>query len=502
MVFPAVWRGFLSLHPTADLRHSAVAAGGLIALLQLLLHRGSSVLLAGAGEQHGCQTEWEQFSPPCIYTLGSSFVWEIWEKNLLDLQGVEYTEPFPVIMTKEEDPFSFWLACSWEDLHVKCVSEYFVICVSLSKQGLDDPHTPAKCKDFQLLSSLSAMFGWWPCWFPELFSPLAEMVLAAKHPHILSFARHSSWILLFTKSNVKSFEKWRHPFKSTVGHVKSHCPTRTCPRYLSCLPYPGHSDTWPCESCLCLGNLLEMCGAGVHSIFCQQLTCKELPCGTGGNERSQLEERPKELKGKLKGHVLDQRNKVLMNMICVHLYVNEAHSVWLPRVLLGRIFRRTEACSLISSCCCGACSWDIHRLLQPGHGLSAHMSWRSAVLTQSVAENEGNATFPPCANGARETEQWMVFWDREGRSFWSQLFEATVAWHVATLCISPSRACLKKRKRDGKWVLWPMGGLQGLPRWNASLLTLQILSSGLVKLPSYGRDFSRDEVAASYFILS
>lgn len=113
---------------------------------------------------------------------------------------------------------------------------------------------------------------------------------------------------------------------------------------------------WPCESCLCLGSLLEMCGAGVHSIFCQQLTCKELPCGTGGNERSQLEERPKELKGKLKGHVLDQRNKVLVNMICVHLYVNEAHSVWLPRVLLGRIFRRAEACSLISSCCCGACS--------------------------------------------------------------------------------------------------------------------------------------------------
>lgn len=142
MVFPAVWRGFLSLHPTADLRHSAVAAGGLIALLQLLLHWGSSVLLAGAGEQHGCLTEWEQFSPPCIYALGSSFVWEIWEKNLLDPQGVEYTEPFPVIMTKEEDPFSFWLACSWEDLHVKCVSEYFVIHVSLSKQGLDDPHLP------------------------------------------------------------------------------------------------------------------------------------------------------------------------------------------------------------------------------------------------------------------------------------------------------------------------------------------------------------------------
>lgn len=466
-----------------------------------------------------CYTGAPQF---CLLGLGSSTDARLSESNFHPLA---FTLLAAVLFGRSERK-TFWISRELSTLNLSCDHDqggrsiFFLVglllrrpacqmrlrifcdmCIPLQTRAGWSSHT----RQMQRLSTtflLICMFGWWPCWFPELFSPLAEMVLAAKHPHILSFARHSSWILLFTKSNVKSFEKWRHPFKSTFGHVKCYCPTRTCPRYLSCLPYPGHSDTWPCESCLCLGSLLEMCGAGVQSIFCQQLTCKELPCGTGGNERSQLEERPKELKGKLKGHVLDQRNKVLVNMICVHLYVNEAHSVWLPRVLLGRIFRRAEACSLISSCCCGACSWDIHRLLQPGHGLSAHMSWKSAVLTQSVAENEGNATFPPCANGARETEQWMVFWDREGRSFWSQLFEATVAWHVATLCISPSRACLKKRKRDGKWVFWPMGGLRGLPRWNASLLTLQILSSGLVKLPSYGRDFSRGEVAASYFILS
>lgn len=58
------------MHPTADLRHSAVAAGGLIALLQLLLHRGSSVLLAGAGEQHGCQTE-SNFHPLAFTLLAA-----------------------------------------------------------------------------------------------------------------------------------------------------------------------------------------------------------------------------------------------------------------------------------------------------------------------------------------------------------------------------------------------------------------------------------------------
>lgn len=270
----------------------------------------------------------------------------------------------------------------------------------------------------------------------------------------------------FTKSNLKSFEKWRHPFKSTFGHVKSHCPTRTCPRYLSCLPYPGHSDNFDhvrvaCASAACWKCVVQGCTAS----FASSSLARSYPVGLEEmKDGSQLEERPKELKGKCKGHVLDQRNMVLMNMICVHLHVNEAHSVWLPRVLLGRIFRRAEACSLISSCCCGACSWDIHCLLQPGHGLSAHMSWKSAVLTQSVAENEGNATFPPCANGARETEQWMVFWDREGRSFWSQLFEATVAWHVAALCISPSRAYLKKKKKRRKMSFLTNGWAAGTPK--------------------------------------
>lgn len=263
MVFPAVWRGFLSLHPTADLRHSAVAAGGLFAPPQLLSDWGYSVLLAGTGEQHGCQTELEQFSSPCIRTavtilaavlLGRSERQTFWVSRELSTLS-------PLLWSWQGGRSIFFLvglllrrpACQ---MHLRI---FWDMCIPLQTRAGWSSHT---CQMQRLSTTflLICIFGWWPCWFPEPLSPFAETVLAAKHPHMLSFTRHSAWILLFTKSNVKSLEKWRHPFRSIFGHVKSHHPTRTCPTYLSCLPYAGHTDTFHHVRVACASAACWKCG--------------------------------------------------------------------------------------------------------------------------------------------------------------------------------------------------------------------------------------------------
>ena len=72
----------------------------------------------------------------------------------------------------------------------------------------------------------------------------------------------------------------------------------------------------------------------------------------------------KEAKREAQGsHFRSEEHSPQCGVICVHLHINEGQSVRHPVVLLGRIFRRAEACSLISSCCCGACSWDRYCLL-------------------------------------------------------------------------------------------------------------------------------------------
>lgn len=124
-------------------------------------------------------------------------------------------------------------------------------------------------------------------------------------------------------------------------------------------------------------------------------------------------ERWKEIRGKAKGtkreaqgtHFRSEEHIPQCGVICVHLHVNEGQYVRLAVVILGRIFRMAGTCSLISSCCYGACSWGGNCLLQLGDALPAHLSWKSAVLIQSLAENKGNVTSPARVDRTRPTNQ-------------------------------------------------------------------------------------------------
>lgn len=105
-------RVFLFLHPTAHHQRCAMAAGGPMAPLQLLLPWDSLlVLLAGAEQQCGCQTDLDQLLSLRVSGLHlqfPQFAWQISETSFLSPQDVAHTETFLVIVTKEADPSPFW----------------------------------------------------------------------------------------------------------------------------------------------------------------------------------------------------------------------------------------------------------------------------------------------------------------------------------------------------------------------------------------------------------
>lgn len=86
-----------------------------------------------------------------------------------------------------------------------------------------------------------------------------------------------------------------------------------------------------------------------------------------------LKERAKELKGSLRGHILDQRDIIpgVEWFVFMSMKDNLSSSLWSSWAGFS------EVSSLISSCCCGACSWGRHCLLLLANG--RHI-WAGKVL--------------------------------------------------------------------------------------------------------------------------
>lgn len=163
---------------------------------------------------------------------------------------------------REINLLSGWLAPE-KNCMSNIFSEYFVVCESFFKQGLDDAHTPVQRKNLQLLSFLLAFFGRCSCWFPEPFSLFTEAVLATKHLGTLPLLNTVFESLFFyQKQCIKLLKKWRYPFWLVLGDVKS---------------VPGINHAYYFQGVQIFHSMGELLvpwqqvgdmGAGVYSILC------------------------------------------------------------------------------------------------------------------------------------------------------------------------------------------------------------------------------------------
>lgn len=176
-----------------------------------------------------CYTRAPQF---CLLGLGSSMDAWLSESNFHPLA---FTLLAAVLFGRSERK-TFWIPrelstlspflWSWPRRKIHFLSGWLApekTCMSNASQNILWYMYPSPNKGWMILICqmqrlsttflLICMFGWWPCWFPDLFCPLAEMVLAAKHPHILSFARHNAWILLFYKKQFEKLREMKAPFQ-------------------------------------------------------------------------------------------------------------------------------------------------------------------------------------------------------------------------------------------------------------------------------------------------
>lgn len=151
--------------------------------------------------------------------------------------------------------------------------------------------------------------------------------------------------------------------KSHFGYKKSHGPTQNLPQVFS---IPTTCREFRCfasqEIYLCLGASREVWVQGcMCGFWCEQLTWKELPCGRVGNKGVEGNWRKGQgaKKEAQRSHFRSEEHSPQCGVICVHLHLNKGQSVRLNMILLGRIFQRADVCSLISSCCCRACFWDM-----------------------------------------------------------------------------------------------------------------------------------------------
>lgn len=172
-------RMFLFLHPTAHQQRCAMAAGGPMAPLQLLLPWDSLlVLLAGGEQQCGCQTDLEQLlSPPCVRTASA-----VSSICLANLRNKLYESPGCCTHGN--------LSCD-SDQGGRSISFLVSLLLRRSRNILQYVD-PSPNKGWMILTQLSNTnpfnslspclhFDWWPCSFPEPFSPFAE---SPQHPFL------------------------------------------------------------------------------------------------------------------------------------------------------------------------------------------------------------------------------------------------------------------------------------------------------------------------------
>lgn len=200
---------FLSLHLAEDLRCSALTTEhwctAAVAVIGAPLH---SACWAAAQIPDWIRITFIPLHQSCIYTLDSSSASEISEISLLGLQGAQYTELSPGIVPRKGDQSSFWLTCSWEELHVKYILRIFCgMWILLQTRAGWCSHTcPTQKPSTTFLLT---------CVFWQVFMLISLAIQSVhwsspgnKAPGHPSFAKHSVWEPLFyQKQCIKLWKK-------------------------------------------------------------------------------------------------------------------------------------------------------------------------------------------------------------------------------------------------------------------------------------------------------
>lgn len=315
------------------------------------------------------------------------------------------------------------------------------------------------------------------------------MVLATNHLGILFFTRHGAWTPLFYKKQCEKFREMKVPF-----WIKF----QTCKIPLSYPePAPGihHAYHFQGIQILCIvGELLvpwqlvRSVGAGVCvwllvlTAHLQEVTLWE---GRKWKDGRKLEERPKGLKGRLRGHILDQRNIVpsveWFVFICMLMKDNLSGSWWPSWAGFSGGLKRAPlslpaVVELAPGICTACYSWEMACLRVWARKV---LFWYSHWLRIRVMSHYLLVS----TEQGKQNNEWPF--GMKGSSFWIQLFEANFTWHTT---IWRSRGHLNKKKKGGWggsefpdcWVSCRDSGCEML-----YFCLYELLLSGIVKVPTY-----------------
>ena len=290
------------------------------------------------------------------------------------------------------------------------------------------------------------------------------MVLAKYHLGFCSFPGHSAWPPLFYKKPHEKFREMKIPFQIKFW---------TCKIPLS-YPEPAlgihHAYYFQGIQILCITGerlvpwqLVRSVGAGVDVwllVLTARLQGVTLWEGRKSKDGRKLEERPKGLKGRFRGHILDQRNIVpsmeWFVFICMLIKDNLSGSLWFSWAGLSGGLKRAP----LSLPAVGG--------LAPGIGTACY-SWEMACLhiwagkmlfwySHCLKIRERSPYLLLSTEQGKQNNEWPF--GMKGSSFWIQSFEAMAHNNPMHPPLWRSKGHVKKEKNSFLTV----GCVAGTPR--------------------------------------